>query len=115
MDPLSVVYMRLRSITPNRGFKQLYRECGPGTIFYPLQKTNVMERDNKDDRKKIKEPFDPERTPEPAQVKHPTSKEEREKTKGENKPSNEDQQKKQPAPEKRLGESPIEIDDETTI
>lgn len=74
-----------------------------------------MERDSKDDRKKVEEPFDPQRTPEPAQVKHPTSKDERERNKGENKPAKEDQNKKQPASEKRLGESPIEIDDETTI
>ena len=75
-----------------------------------------MERDNKDDRKNIKEPFDPERTPEPAQVKHPTSKDEREAKTGEGDPKKLDQgPKKQPAPEKKLGESPIEIDDETTI
>jgi hypothetical protein len=74
-----------------------------------------MGRDNKDDRKKIQEPFDPERAPEPAQVKHPTSKDEREANRKGKGPLTENQDKKEPASEKRLGESPIEIDDETTI
>jgi hypothetical protein len=65
---------------------------------------------SRNDKNKVKEPFDPQRTPEPAQVKHPTNR-----TGQENKKPDEAPEQKNKPSEKRLGESPIEIDDETTI
>ena len=74
---------------------------------------------NEERKNKVEEPFDPERTPEPAQVKNPN---ERKEQGQKNQPTAEDdkqrdkssKQREQPS-EKKLGESPIEIDDETTI
>lgn len=74
-----------------------------------------MERDSKDDRKKIQEPFDPERTPEPAQVKDASNKEERETKAKEKGPSGENQEKKQPVSDKKPNESPVESDDKTNV
>jgi hypothetical protein len=70
-------------------------------------------------KKKIEEPFDPQNTPEPAQVMDPNKrKEEQDKR---NSPANTAGQSQQPqkqkdeAKPKLLGESETEIDDETTI
>jgi hypothetical protein len=70
-------------------------------------------------KNKIEEPFDPEKTPEPAQVKHPGKQGEQPKQENQ-KPSKDPrsqhgrQTEKDDKP-KRLGESETEIDDETTI
>jgi hypothetical protein len=68
------------------------------------------------DKNKIREPFPPEHTPGPPQVLDPTQQNKKQETQ---KPENkkDDKNKKQPQKDsgKRLGESPMEIDDETTI
>lgn len=78
----------------------------------------------KDERKNVQEPYRPESTPTPPQVidpsRHPGENDSsNEKQQGKNAtPSNEKEQRKNEkgeAKEKLLGESPTEIDDETTI
>jgi hypothetical protein len=69
------------------------------------------------DKNKISEPLPPENTPDPPQVVDPNQ---QNKNKENHKPGNkqqDDKKNKQPQKDtgKRLGESPIEIDDETTI
>jgi hypothetical protein len=71
----------------------------------------------KKDKDKSKEPFRPEDTPEPPQVmdvskQHPESGDKMPEVKDKFK---DDQSRKRDKNEKLLGESPIEIDDETTI
>jgi hypothetical protein len=70
-------------------------------------------------KKKIEEPFDPERTPEPPQLKDPSMR--RNEGQGDSsgpagdKRSNENKTKPKDEKPKLLGESETEIDDETTI
>jgi hypothetical protein len=72
----------------------------------------------KDNQKKGREPFDPERTPEPPQDKDPRQ---RMDTSGDNSPTKTKNKKRQKSlgnekeKPKLLGESETEIDDETTI
>lgn len=75
----------------------------------------------KDERKNVREPFDPERTPNPPQTIHPTDKDEKA-SKDQPAENNKAESDRKPAEgpeskpkEKLLGESEIEIDDETTI
>lgn len=80
-----------------------------------------MEKD-KNDRRKVKEPFPPHHTPHPPQIMNPDSDKERiEKGSGVKNEQNKKEERKpaqnQEKPEKKKlpGESEIEIDDETTI
>jgi hypothetical protein len=68
------------------------------------------------DKNKIREPFPPENTPDPPQIVDPNQQNKKENQNPENK-QQDDKKNKQPQKDtgKRLGESPIEIDDETTI
>lgn len=70
------------------------------------------------EREKIREPFDPRETPAPPQIVDPNVSDERNENRApiEAKKSKQtpDNSKEEPA-EKLLGESPTEIDDETTI
>lgn len=76
-----------------------------------------MKKEESKSKDKSKEPFPPENTPQPPQVmdasKAPEQKDDRASQAGDSKkrPSDEEQGKKK----KLLGESPLEIDDETTI
>ncbi|HYC86987.1 MAG TPA: hypothetical protein VEB86_17260 [Chryseosolibacter sp.] len=75
--------------------------------------------DNKDDQaknRKIQEPFEPENTPEPAQVKDPNRqgpKAEEGRSDATRNPGKQEEEK--PETSKKLGESETEINDETTI
>jgi hypothetical protein len=61
--------------------------------------------------KKIKEPFRPEETPQPPQIIDPSNRDE-----GKIRTAKDQgKQKKNVDTGRRLGESPLEIDDETTI
>jgi hypothetical protein len=68
-----------------------------------------MKRNDK--KSKVEEPFPPEKTPQPAQVMNPANRS------AQGTENNKDQKKaeEEKPSEKKLGESPIEIDDETTI
>jgi hypothetical protein len=78
----------------------------------------------KQDKNKIKEPYDPEHTPKPPQIIEPNTHEERNdrdepvedrKNDGLQPGSGQEQKKKKEEKPKLLGESETEIDDETTI
>lgn len=76
-----------------------------------------------DDNKKIKEPYPPEQTPTPPQVIDPSVRKERnepaEPLSAKKRDEGTNEKRKEPgtgeSKEKLLGESPTEIDDETTI
>jgi hypothetical protein len=71
-----------------------------------------MKRNDK--KHKVEEPFPPERTPEPAQVINPSNRSP-EGNKTQRNDRDEKKGEEQKPSDKKLGESPIEIDDETTI
>lgn len=67
-------------------------------------------------KRNIQEPFKPEDTPTPPQNMHPGTPDGSEKQNDLKKPQPEERNEKKNAPDKKLlGESEIEIDDETTI
>ena len=66
------------------------------------------------DKDKVKEPFDPERTPSPAQFPDPGMRTEKDQS-NRKAPEAENEKSSEKKSEKLLGESETEINDETTI
>ncbi|MFZ6011446.1 MAG: hypothetical protein ACOYXT_13945 [Bacteroidota bacterium] len=70
-------------------------------------------------KSKIEEPYDPQRAPNPPQIIDPSLPDQRSRSKDHKKNKRKENEgppkKTEPVNEKKMGESPTEIDDETTI